>query len=337
MYIVLPVVLVFAAVFFIILAVYGVIFSRHIRLAGRLWRIDKSALTEKTGNEAGEEAGKDMLERFLVKKRARKFIFLDRYLQKLAKKLEKAYLLYRPQEFLLVSLGTAVVFVFIVFFVVNSKYAVMSKGPAFLLLLILVGGIIGFMLPNIYLFFRESKLKRLLSNHVGDMLLLLANYLRAGHGFTRAMELVSREVPSPLGDELKKFVKDVSLGGSVAEALTDLEKRTEDEDLGLVINAIQIQHQVGGNLAEIMDNINYTIRERIRLKGEIKTLTAQGRMTAIIICLLPVAIAVIISFLYPNFIKILFTDRTGQLMLLFAGVAEIVGIILIRKIVQIKV
>jgi tight adherence protein B len=149
--------------------------------------------------------------------------------------------------------------------------------------------------------------------------------------------LVSWELQSPLSDELKIFTKDMNLGASFTVALDDLEKRTKDEDLGLVITAIQINHQIGGNLAEILDNISFTIRERLRLKGEIKTLTAQGRMTAIVICLLPVGVALVISLMNPEFMSLLYTNPIGQGMLVLAMLMELVGILIIRKIIAIEV
>ena len=336
MYIFLPAALIFGAVFFGVFALYGVVLGRRNRVAGRIRDLDKTVLTGKE-EAAAAETGSERLEGSTGQKPSVRFPVLERYFQKLGKKLEKAHLLYRPQEFFLLSSGMAVVVVFIAFLLLGGKFPGITRDPARLILLVLVSAGIGFMLPNIYLSFRISKLKHLLSSQVGDMLMLLSNYLRAGHAFARSMELVSREVRSPLADELKKFVRDISLGGGVMEALSDMDKRTEDEDLGLVIVAIQIQHQVGGNLAEIMDSINNTIRERVRLKGEIRTLTAQGRMTAYIICLLPVIMGLIIFYLYPDFSSVLFTDQRGQLMILIAVAAEVLGILLIRKIVEIKV
>jgi tight adherence protein B len=254
----------------------------------------------------------------------------------MSERLSKASLLYRPKEFFILSLGTALTMILIVFILFSGKYQGMYKGFG-LVFMVLLTGAIGFIIPNIYLSFRIQNIKNRLSRQVGDMILLLSNYLRAGHSFIRSVELVSWEMQSPLSDELKIFTKDMNLGASFTEALDDLEKRTRDEDLGLVITAIQINHQIGGNLSEILDNISFTIRERLRLKGEIKTLTAQGRMTAIVICLLPVGVALVISLMNPEFMSLLYTNPIGQGMLILAVLMELVGIFIIRRIIEIEV
>ena len=255
---------------------------------------------------------------------------LGNYQQKISKKLEKAHLLLRPREFILLSLGTAMIMILLL----NSIF---TDGPAGRMFITIIGGITGFLVPELYLGIREQRFRRLLSSGIGDMLTLMANYLRAGHSFNKAMEFVAREVSSPLSDELKKFNRDVLLGVGLAEALADLETRTNDEDLGLVITAILIHHQVGGNLAEVFDNINETIRERIRIKGEIRALTAQGRLTAIVIVLLPIALGLFLYSSNPEFLGVLFTEPLGRIMLALAVIGELAGILIIRKIIDIKV
>lgn len=332
MQIVITMVLIFLAVFFICLAVFGLIAGKRNSIHNRLKDINKTARTQ----EMNEEALTAEIEIGQIGQRTKtKNSYLEKYYQRLSIKLEKAHLLYRPREYFLLSLGMAILFALIFYIILQIRFPAMNVLG--LLSLIVFSGVLGFFIPNSYLSIRESKMRSLLSSQVGDMILLLSNYLRAGHSFTRAIELVSREVPSPLADELKKFSKDVSLGGSFEEALADLEKRTEDEDLGLVITAIQIQHQVGGNLAEVLDSINNTIRERIRLKGEIKTLTAQGRLSAIVLVLLPFVVALIITFMNPEYMGVLFKEPAGLMMLALGVFFLIMGIVFIRKIVQIQV
>lgn len=336
---IIAVAVIFAAVFFVTLAVFSVFTSKSRLLKSRLKELDRIASEhEMVGLGEQAAAAETMAEDEFARRKDpdKNKSFTDRYYDRLSDRLQKAYLLYKPKEYFMLSLGVALLLIISIFIAFGGKYASLTKGFG-IIFVVLVGGGIGFMIPNVYLTIREKKFHNLLGKQIGDMILLISNYLRAGHSFVRSMELVSRELASPLADEIKTFTKDINLGASLSTALNDLEKRAQDEDLGLVITAIQIHHQIGGNLSEILDNINFTIRERIRLKGEIRTLTAQGRMTAIVIGALPVVVALIISYLHPEFMKLLFTDPMGRFMLLLAVVMEVIGIILIRRIIEIEV
>jgi tight adherence protein B len=282
--------------------------------------------------EEGEEAPG-----VLVKKAPKTFPIFSSYLDWLAVKLERARLLYRPYEYFLLALGTALLSALLMFLAVRHSFQVMGWGAVEYIFMVMAGGITGFIIPHVYLSMREGKQRHLLNSQVGDMIMLLGNYLRAGHSFTRAMQFISREAPPPMADELKRFAKDATLGRSIEEALTGLEKRTGDKDLAMVITAIRIQHDVGGNLAEILDKINHTIRERVRLRGEARTLTTQGRLTGVIISVLPVVVGLIIFLLHPDFIRILFVSFEGRIMLLMALFAELTGVLVIRRMLDIEV
>jgi tight adherence protein B len=329
---------VFAAVFFAVMLVFNFLMGKRSHLARRLKEIDKTASHYEISDMAVayEKQEDNVVLEPLAAKEIRKNTLLAKYYDYMAERLAKAKILYRPREFLMLSTGTAIALVLIIFLLFGSKYQGLYSGLGFVIMIPITGAI-GFILPNIYVSFKIQQVKNSLSKQVGDMILLLSNYLRAGHSFIRSMELISWELMPPLSDELKLFTKDMNLGASFTDALDDLEKRTKDEDLGLVITAIQINHQIGGNLSEILDNISFTIRERLRLKGEIKTLTAQGRMTAIVISLLPVGVALVVSYLNPEFMGLLFTETMGQAMLMFAALLELIGIMFIRKIIQIEV
>ena len=335
MSIIISLTIIFAAVFFITVLSYEMVISNRRTIGSRLKKIVKTASLQEY-NEAEIFNGKKTTpakRKFKARIPKNNLVF-DRYFQKLSKRLERAHLLYLPGEFLLLSIACAVLIALIL---ICAAVLIMNVKPVILFLLALTGGVTGFSLPVLFLSSREKKLRNLLSSETGNMVLLLANYLRAGHSFTKAMEQVSHEVSPPLSEELKKFVKDLNLGGGLTEALDELENRASDEDLGLVITAILIHHQVGGNLAEVLDNINQTIRERIRLKGEIKTLTAQGRLSALIISLLPIVVGIALSILNPAFMQVLFTEPTGRIMLTIAVFSEIAGILLINRIIKIEV
>jgi tight adherence protein B len=329
---------VFAVVFFIVMFIFNIIMGKRSHLTRRLKEIDKAAshyeISDMIVNY--DKNNDDIVLEPMLSKEPKSSMWTDKYFDYLSERLSKASLLYRPKEFIMLSLGSALAVILSIYLLFGGRYHGLYKGLGFVIM-VLITGAFGFIIPNIYLSFRIQNIKSRLSRQVGDMILLLSNYLRAGHSFIRSMELVSWELQSPLADELKLFTKDMNLGASFTDALNDLEKRTKDEDLGLVITAIQINHQIGGNLSEILDNISFTIRERLRLKGEIKTLTAQGRMTAIVISLLPVGVALIVSFLNPDYMIPLFTQTAGQAMLAFAVLIELIGIVIIRKIIQIEV
>jgi len=333
MYTIISLTVIFAAVFFITVLAYKVIIADRGNIKTLLKGIVKTSSLLEDDGEGKSKKTRAEKKRFKARGQKNNSL-LEGYLQKITKRLERAHVLYLPQEFLLLSVACAVIFALML---VCTAVLLMNVKSVTLIPFALIIGLIGFALPLLFLSFRERKLHNLLSSETGNMVILLANYLRAGHSFTKAIDQVSHEVSSPLSDELKKFVKDMNLGGGLTEALDELENRANDEDLGLVITAILIHHQVGGNLAEVLDNINQTIRERIRLKGEIKTLTAQGRLSAWIISMLPIAVGVGLFMLNPAFLKVLFTETTGWIMIIYAICSEIAGIFLINRIIKIEV
>ena len=170
-----------------------------------------------------------------------------------------------------------------------------------------------------------------------DTITLLSNSLRAGSSFLQSIELVSRESPAPMGPEMGRVVREVNLGLSMEEALSNLVRRIKSDDLDLMVTAIGVQQQVGGNLAEILDTIAFTIRERVRIKGEINTLTAQGRMSGYLVAFLPIAIAIVLNMINPAFMQPLFTQLIGQILLGVGIVMMTIGFFAIQKIVDIKV
>jgi len=151
------------------------------------------------------------------------------------------------------------------------------------------------------------------------------------------MDMVAREMSPPISEEFTSAMKEMSLGSPTETALAALSDRVGSEDLELVVTAVLIQRQIGGNLAEVLDNIAETIRERVKLRQEIKTLTAQGRMSGVIIGVLPAALGVFLYTVNPEYISVLFTHPTGKLMVGLAVFGELIGILAIRKVVAIEI
>ena len=200
-----------------------------------------------------------------------------------------------------------------------------------------IGVILGYFIPRIYVGRRIGGRLSAFNKQLADTITLLSNSLRAGSSFLQSIELVSRETPAPMGEEMGRVVREVNLGLGMEEALNNLVRRIKSDDLDLMVTAIGVQQQVGGNLAEILDTIAFTIRERVRIKGEINTLTAQGRMSGYLVAFLPIGIAVTLNFINPAFMQPLFTQLLGQILLGVGGVMMVIGFFMIQKIVDIKV
>lgn len=184
---------------------------------------------------------------------------------------------------------------------------------------------------------KQNKRRAKFNGQIGDALVIMANALRSGFSFLQAMDMVRKEMPDPIAKEFGIALLEMNWGSSTEAALAGLSERVKSDDLDLVITAVLIQRQVGGNLAEILDNIAHTIRERVRIKGEIQALTAQGRISGLIIGLLPMVLAVVIYTLNPGYLSLLFTTKAGLMMLAGAGLAELLGVLMIRQIIRIQV
>ncbi len=174
----------------------------------------------------------------------------------------------------------------------------------------IIGSIIGFFLPRFYINRQKRKRLESFSDQLPDMLSLMVNGLRAGFSTAQAMEAVSKEMPAPLSDEFKRVVQEMQIGISMEDALGNIVRRIPSEDLDLVITAINVQREVGGNLAEILDTIAHTIRERVRIKGEIRVLTAQVMYSGRFLALLPFILSSIIWFGNNEYVMSVFQPET---------------------------
>ena len=199
------------------------------------------------------------------------------------------------------------------------------------------GAVAGFFFPFILVNMKIARRMKAFNGQLGDALILIANSLRTGYSFMQASDMVAQEMRPPISSEFSRAVKEMNLGVTIEDALANLGKRINSEDLDLVLTAVLIQRQVGGNLSEVLDNIARTIRERVRIRGEIRTQTAQGRISGIIVSLLPVVLGLVIYLLNPEYVKLLFVHPVGKIMLGVAGLGQVIGIIVIRRIVDIEV
>ncbi|MBI4320755.1 MAG: type II secretion system F family protein [Chloroflexi bacterium] len=215
---------------------------------------------------------------------------------------------------------------------------VISHNPG----LALIAAVVGFYLPRMYVNRRQRARLKSFNDQLGDTILLVANSLRSGYGLLQSLELVARESPEPTREEFGRVVREVNLGLSPEDALANLVRRMNSEDLDLMVNAVNIQHEVGGNLAQILDSIATTIRERIRIKGEIRALTAQQTASGYVISFLPIGLGGILFLLNSRYMMQLFSTDIVICFPVIAlpicsGILILLGFVAIRRIVNIEV
>jgi tight adherence protein B len=256
----------------------------------------------------------------------------------LSRELARADLKLKPSEYLFIWAGSIIgipVAMFIFSFALPALGSPIS---------LLIGLLIGFMIPRFWLGRRKNGRLGAFNKQLPDTITLIANALRAGSSFLQAIELVVRESRPPVSTEFGRVIREVNLGLPFDAAMENMVRRVRSDDLELMATAITIQHQVGGNLAEILDSIAYTIRERVRIKGEIRTLTAQQRLSGYVVAGLPIGLAAFLFVAAPGFMDPMFANPpavlglpAGVIILLVGGFMMFLGFLFIRKIVDIEV
>ncbi|MFN0086073.1 MAG: type II secretion system F family protein [Blastocatellia bacterium] len=205
------------------------------------------------------------------------------------------------------------------------------------LLLVIASAMAAASLPFIHVWRKRQKRFNAFMALLPDTLELMSRGLSAGHAFTEALRMVASEMPEPIAGEFGKTYEEQNLGLSYKLALKNLTARIPLLDLRLCVTAILIQRETGGNLAEILEKVAHTIRERFRIIEDLKTLTTSSRMSAWVLCGLPLFIAVMVNFMNPEYMDPLWRDPRGQKLVYLAAVMQIIGMLLIRKIMHIKI
>jgi len=204
-----------------------------------------------------------------------------------------------------------------------------------------VAGLIGAtfigMLPYLFLKLKKSQRLAELETQLPEALDFLARSMRAGHAFSISLEMLGSETPDPLGQEFRVLFNELNLGAALEPALANFGARVPLLDVQLFISSVLLQRQTGGNLSEILMRLAHIIRERFRLKGQVKAASAHGRMTAAVLTVLPLVLMVAMLFVAPGYLQGMAADPTGKWMILGAIVAQFLGYLFIRKIVNIKV
>ncbi len=247
----------------------------------------------------------------------------------LALQLERADLTISPGEFVMLRLALALAGFAVPLFILGVGATGVLVG--------IVAALIGYNLPKWYLNRRRKGRVNKLNAQLPEALTMISNSLKAGFGLLQAMNVAAEQMSHPISTELGRTIHEMNIGSSAEESLLGLSERSGSYDLDIVVTAIVVQRSVGGNLGEILDTVAETMRERIRIRGEIATLTGQQMLTGIVIGLLPVALGLGFTVLSPGYIDPLFHTLVGKLMLAVAVVLETVGIMIIQRILNIEV
>ncbi len=253
--------------------------------------------------------------------------------EKISVQLARADLKLKPGEYIALII-IAVVFVAFLFWYIGGRGSTGSY------IFSIIGGIIGYFLPGMYVKKQQKQRLQKFDEQLPDMLNLMVNGLRAGFSTMQAMEAVSRELPAPICDEFRRVVQEMQLGVPMEKALDNLLARIPSEDLDLTITAINVQREVGGNLAEVLDTISFTIRERIRIKGEIRVLTTQVMYSGRFLSMMPLFVMGILYLLNREYMMEFFQPESfpcGYIALALAAILIVSGYFAMNKIGDIEV
>ena len=212
----------------------------------------------------------------------------------------------------------------------------------------LIVGLIGFFAPAIVVRTHQNQRRAKFVKQLADALMLLTNSLRSGYGFVKGLELVAKEMGDPISKELNRMLREVNLGATLEDALLNLGRRVNSQDLDIVIGAYLVQKDVGGNLTEIMEKVAETIRERLRIQGDIRVLTTQGKLSGLIVGLMPFVVFLILFMRAPDYFSTMFGPPIlghiggydlpmGVMMLIGAVTWQLIGGYMIYKIISVKV
>jgi tight adherence protein B len=201
----------------------------------------------------------------------------------------------------------------------------------------LIGALVGVLTPSALVSFLQKQRQAALQMQLPDALMIMAAGVRSGFSFIRCLQLVAEEMKSPIAPEFARTVHEITIGRSIQEALVRLVQRTDSYDLDLVVTAVTIQIEVGGNLATVLETIAETIRERFRLKGEIASLTAEGRLSGWVLFLAPAGMFMFLLKNNPEYLNLLLKDDVGRWMLIIAFSLQVIGGLVIKKLLDIDV
>lgn len=314
-------VLAFASIAMVIMASVQFLGGGRSQARGRLDRYNSN----EDGAAANDEAPA------LRDRRLSRFDTLNGYLresgmaQGMALQLAQARVPLRVGEYLMIRLLTGII----------TGYLLSALGGN--VLAVVPGVALGYFIPHFYVSQKKGQRVKLLETQLVDALSLSANSLRAGWGFTQAMAQIASEMPPPVSEEFTQVLQEISIGATPEEAINSMIKRVGSYDVELVMTGVLIQRQIGGNLAEMMDNAVHTIRERIRLLGDIASIVAESRMSMWLLSALPILLLSFMALTMPDYTLPFLNDPRGRLMLVAAGVMEVLGVLVMRRLSTVEV
>ena len=317
-------VLLIAGILVLILLIIGLVTSIASERSLVENRLERYLVDEDEMEEVRKQAEKSLVRDWLNRNVERTSIG-----ERLARELARADLKFKVGEFLILVFGMVLLMGFIAWLAGGRDMISAAIGMGF-----------GFFLPNWYIKRKQRQRLQRFNDQLSDMLNLMVNGLRAGYSTMQAMEAVSRELPPPISDEFRRVVQEMQLGIPMERALDNLLRRIPSEDLDFVVTAINVQREVGGNLSEILDTISYTIRERVRIKGEIRVLTAQVRTSGQFISALPFLLVLVLWFVNRDYIMTFFEPENrvcGSIALGVAFFLIVTGYFVMMKIADIEV
>lgn len=239
--------------------------------------------------------------------------------EKIFDELTEAGMAIRPSEFMGIIAGLVIVSQIAAFLV--------FKSPLGHVLL----GLLGVCIPLFVLKSKQQKRRAAFESQIPNALLLIASSLRSGFSFPRAMQMIAQEMPPPISQEFQRVLDETNVGRSLQDALGDVVKRVQSYDFDLVVTAVLIQLSVGGNLADVLEAIGATIRERVQIIGEMRSLTVEGKLSGVIMLLLPIFLGIALSVMNPDYMRVMFEEPLGRLMLGVGAVFQVLGALVIKK------
>jgi tight adherence protein B len=314
--------LVFAVVSLVVFAGLMLLDRRHA--TARILR-DRLAAVQKPGSEGGQQIALLRDEMMSEIPAFDTLLRRSRQISALQKVLDQGDVKIRTGNFLVFSAVSAILFGAILYFAGGS------------VLFGWAGLVLGFFIPYAYASHRRQKRFQHFEERFPEAMDTLARAVRAGHAFTTALELIATEISEPVAGEFRQLYEEQKYGLPVREALLNLTERVPLVDLKFFVTAVMLQRETGGNLAEILDNLSYVIRERFKIQRQVRVHTAQGRMTMVLLMALPPAVVVMMLTLNPGFIRPLFTDPLGHALIVAGITLQTVGYFFIRRIIRIQV
>jgi tight adherence protein B len=230
-----------------------------------------------------------------------------------------------PSAMLVMSLCSAAMAAVIAVWFIRNPFAALVAAP------------IGLVLPFAWLRYKRSSRFKQFEEQFPEALDLLSRAIRAGHAFQTSLGMVGEELPAPVGPEFKKTFERQNFGLPLRDAMDELVDRVSLLDVRFFVTAVAIQRETGGNLAEILDNLAHVVRERFKIRRQVRVHTAHGRFTGYVLLALPAALGIVLSYISPEHTRVLVTERMGQMMLIAAMVMQTVGFIWIRQVIKIEV